>query len=342
MRAAILYKLNSPLVVSDLEIPALKKGQVLVKIQYSGICRSQLNEIRGFRGDDKYLPHLLGHEGAGIVDSLGSGVTKVKTGDHVVISWIKGKGLEADPAKYKDASGVINAGPVTTFGQYSIIPENRLTKIPKKVPLEVAALIGCAVATGAGVILHVLPTRKNLTVAILGVGGIGSGMILGAAMKNYKQIIAIDINQKSLDLARKLGTTTTLLFSPETISRDIRKFCPQGVDVVIEATGNKIAMEVALELISSHGTVIIAGNLRHEEKISINPFELIKGKKLIGTWGGNTIPDLDFPYYARSYLTGKLRIDKLISKRFRLDEINQAFALLEQRKHVGRMLIDFT
>ena len=151
-KAAVLYETNKPLVIEEVEIPKLKDGQVLVKVLFSGVCGSQLNEIKGLKGEDKYLPHLLGHEGSGIVEEVGSKVTKVKKGDYVVLCWIKGSGLDAPSCQYTKDNIKINSGAITTFNQYSIISENRLFKIPKEVPPYVAALLGCAIPTGAGII----------------------------------------------------------------------------------------------------------------------------------------------------------------------------------------------
>ena len=151
IKAAVLFEIGKPLQIREITSNPLKKGQVLIKILYSGICRSQLMEVQGLRGDDKWLPHLLGHEGSGIVEAIGEGVTKVKPGDEVILTWIKSSGLEADYAIYNYKDSVINSGAVTTFSNYSIVSENRVVKKPVNIPFDLAILFGCALPTGAGI-----------------------------------------------------------------------------------------------------------------------------------------------------------------------------------------------
>lgn len=332
-KAAILFKTGQLLSIEEIEIPKLKAGQVLVRILVSGICRAQLNEVRGWKGKDKFLPHLLGHEGAGIVEEIGTGVTKVKQGDYVVLSWIKGKGLEGGITQYKFGKITVNAGPITTFGNRSVISENRLVKISTQVPPRIAALLGCAVATGAGIIFHTLNIKKGSTIAIFGAGGVGASAILAARMRGCKVITAVDISLPKLQFARSLGVTDAVLF-------DKLKF--QAVDCAIEASGNKQAMEKAIETVGDHGQVVIAGNLKSGEKISLDPFELIKGKRIMGTWGGETDIDRDIPMYAKAFLDGKMKIDSLLSKRIKLEKVNEALNMMEKNKLLGRAVIDFT
>ena len=160
-RAAILWQSHKPLVVDDVEIPALKRGQVLVKILYSGICRAQYNEMIALKGPDKFLPHLLGHEASGFVVDTGRGVTKVKKGDYVCLSWIKSKGLDALNSQYKWGKRIVNAGAVTTFSDYTVASENRVVKISKIFLPDISAIVGCAIATGCGIINNTLHAVKN-------------------------------------------------------------------------------------------------------------------------------------------------------------------------------------
>lgn len=339
-RAAVLYKLNAPLVIEELEIPQLKKGQVLVKMLFSGICRSQVNEIRGFKGEDHYLPHLLGHEASGVIEKITDGVTKVKKGDYVVLSWIKGQGADVSGTQYKKGNKIINSGAIATFSEYAVISENRVTPISRKIPAQVAALLGCAIATGGGVILHTLGVKTGSTVAIFGVGGIGSGAIIGAKMKKCQMIIAVDIHGSALTLAKKLGATHALKFYPDIVS-EIKEITRGGVTYAVEASGNATAMESAFAALNDHGTAAICGNIGHDKKICLNPFDLIKGKKIVGSWGGYTQPETDFPLYAKEYLKGRLPLDTFISRRFPLTEINAALAHLEKNTFPGRLLVEF-
>lgn len=340
-KAAILYELNSPLQLEEIDIPKLKKGQVLVKIKASGICRTQLNEIKGFKGEDKYLPHLLGHEGSGIVIETGEGVTKIKVGDRVVLTWIKGKGLEGGPVKYRKNNLIINSGSIATFSEYAVISENRLVKIPDKVNFVSAALLGCSVTTGTGIVIHHFNTGKGDSLAVFGTGGIGGGVILGAGLMKFKKIIGIDVSDIALNFAGKIGATDCVKFNESSVVADLRKIVDTGVDYVVEASGNKIAMERAIESVKDNGMVIIAGNAKNNERICINPFDLIKGKKIIGTWGGESEPDKDIPYYANMFIRNKLKLDKLIGKLFKFEDINNALKLLEDGKSSGRLVIEF-
>ena len=172
---------------------------MLVKVEYSGVCHSQLHEIRGRRGPDRFLPHTLGHEGSGIVIQIGPGVNKVQPGDHVVLSWIKGTGADVPSSSYDSAEGTINSGAISTFMEHAVVSENRLTVISKSMPLREAALLGCAIPTGAGTVLNTAQLRAGQSIAIFGLGGIGLSAVLGARMANADPIIGIDVLDHKLD-----------------------------------------------------------------------------------------------------------------------------------------------
>jgi S-(hydroxymethyl)glutathione dehydrogenase/alcohol dehydrogenase len=206
-RAAILWQSNKPLIVDEVEIPALKRGQVLVRILYSGICRAQYNEMIALKGPDKFLPHLLGHEASGFVVDTGAGVTKVKGGDYVCLSWIKSKGLDALNSQYKWGKRIVNAGAVTTFSDHTVASENRVVKISKTFPADSAAIVGCAIATGCGIMNNTLHAARKSSVAVFGVGGIGLSVIMGAQRRGCTPIIAVDISDTKLKFARRMGAT---------------------------------------------------------------------------------------------------------------------------------------
>ncbi len=340
-KAAVLYEIGKPLVLEELEVPELQSGQVLVRMLSSGVCHTQLNEIKGYRGEDKYLPHLLGHEGSGIVERIGPGITKVKEGDYIVLSWIRGGGLHASSSCYQSSDKKINSGALATFTQYTIASENRVTPLTRRVPPDVAALLGCAVPTGGGIILHKLKPEKNKTLAVFGVGGVGASALLVA--KAYgARIIAIDIHDHKLDFAKKLGATYTLHAHRDDILHSIYDFTDgAGVDYSIEASGARASMELAYASVNrDRGVTVLAGNLRKGEKICIDPFDLLFGKILTGTGEHTTKPERDFLRYAEMYLEGTLDLEKLITHRYHLEEINEAFLQLEQG-NVCRAIIDF-
>ena len=337
-KAAILYELNKPLRVEEVEIPSLKPGQVLVQILFSGLCRAQYNEMIGLKGPDKFLPHMLGHEASAIVGEIGCEVTKVRVGDYVALSWIKGDGCEVSQTFYQNGAQRINAGAVTTFSHYSVVSENRLTKIPKNIPADLAAILGCAVITGCGIIHNTLNPKEGSSIAIFGTGGVGACVVMAAKEKGCFPIIAVDLNEKKLEFAQSLGATHGLLMSEEIVER-IRRVVPVGLDYAVDASGAKMAMESAFEVLHDKGVLVIAGNLSKEEKISIHPFDLIKGKKIIGSWGGESVPQRDITRCIRAYRNGKLPYQKLITHRFGLEDINRAFQVLSQGE-AGRILIE--
>ncbi len=344
-KAAVLYEIGKPLVIEELQIPELKPGQVLVKILYSGICRSQLNEIKGLKGEDKYLPHALGHEGAGIVKEIGPGVTHVKPEDHVVLSWIKGLGMDVPSTTYLKGNEIINAGAITTFSEYSVISENRITPITGKMPLDKAALLGCTIPTGGGIILNQIKPIPGSSLAVIGVGGLGLSSILLADLMNCAPIIAVDINDEKLQFARRLGATETInSATTDFVSAILDLTNGKGADYAIETAGLTETIEKSFVSVKwdiwDGGLVVIAGNPPHNEKISIDPFNL-KGKRITGSWGGLTQPEKDIPRYVDLYLAGKLKLGELITNRFNLDEINQAFQAMEKGELPGKAILEF-
>lgn len=339
--AAVLDKINKPLQIEELIVPELKNGQVLVKIEYAGLCHSQLNEIMGLKGDDKFLPHTLGHEGSGVVEKIGPCVEKVKPGDRVVLTWIKGSGADVPGAQYRRKDGsFVNSGAISTFLTRAVVSENRLVKITDKMPLKEAALLGCAVPTGAGIIINTAKVSAGSSIAIFGLGGVGLSALLGAKFASVSVIIAVDVVDSKLEYAAALGATHTLNPLKENVVSKILSITGgRGVDFSIESAGKKEAMENAFQSVCDNaGLCVIAGNLAYGDKISINPFDLIKGKRIIGTWGGETRPDDDIPRYAEYYLSGKLNIEKLIAYTCGLSDVNKAFIDLTQGKS-GRVLL---
>ena len=342
MKAAVLYKTGEPLIVEDnIQIPFLKPGQVLVRIAYSGICRSQLMEARGHRGPDPYLPHLLGHEGAGEVVDLSPDVKKVVKGDHVVLTWIKGKGANSQGAVYQKGDVKINSGGVTTFSNYTVVSENRCVSIPKAVPLDVATLLGCAMPTGAGIVMNSIRPKKDNSVAVFGTGGIGLSAIMATKLFECSTIIAVDIEESKLEKARELGATHTININKENPVEKIKLITDgKGVDYAVEAAGRAASIEQAfLSVRNNGGLCIFASHPASHERIQLDPFDLIQGKQIQGSWGGESEPDRDIPILANYYLEGKLPLEKLISHRYKLEDINQALNNLEEHK-IARAILE--
>jgi S-(hydroxymethyl)glutathione dehydrogenase/alcohol dehydrogenase len=210
MKAAILVDSRKPLTVAEIELPGeLSFGQVLVKIHYSGICGAQINEIEAAKGPDKFLPHLLGHEGSATVLEVGPGVKTVTPGDTVVMHWLPSNGIQAEPASYLWNGRKVNSGWVTTFSEYSIVSENRLTAIPADFDLKIAPLFGCAVTTAMGVVNNDAHVKVGQSVVVFGVGGVGLNIVQASAMVSAYPIIGIDLFDIKLEMARRFGATDT-------------------------------------------------------------------------------------------------------------------------------------
>lgn len=339
-QAAVLYEPAKPLSLVRLEIPPLKPGQVLVEMAYSGVCRTQLLEIQGKKGPDRFLPHTLGHEGSGIVLEIGSAVKKVKPGDHVVLSWIKGVGGEVGSTRYESDTGMVNSGAISTFMTHTVTCENRITPISNIMPLREAALLGCAVPTGAGIVFNTVRMKPESSVAIFGLGGIGLSALMAASCMKAKKIIAVDIYDHKLEQASRMGATHTINARLGDVRKEVLGITDGcGVDYAIEAVGCREAMESAFNVVRSNGGLcVLAGNVSYGETVSIDPFDLIKGKRLIGTWGGETVPERDVRLYIEKYFNGDLPLGKLITHECPLEEINQVVRAMESGD-VGRALI---
>lgn len=339
--AAVLFETGEPLRLTSLTIPELQPGQVLVDIAYSGVCQSQLLEVRGARGADPYLPHTLGHEGSGTVVETGPAVAKVKVGDRVVLSWIKGIGADVGSSAYASALGPVNSGAVSTFMRRAVVSENRVTPIPEAMPLKEAALLGCAVLTGAGIVLNAAAVTAGASIAIFGIGGIGASAVLGAVLAGAAPIIAVDVLLHKLDLAQRLGATHVINGNVGDVRAAILAATHGGgVDFAVEAAGRRATMEVAFQCVrDGGGLLVIAGNLPHGGRISLDPFDLIRGKRIIGTWGGESKPDRDIPRFIDLYLSGKLPLAPLITATYGLADVDRALADLEDGR-VLRALLD--
>lgn len=341
MKAAILVEQNCPLVVDDVKLPdTLEYGQVLVKIIYAGICGSQLCEIDGHKGPDPFLPHLLGHEGTGEVIAVGPGVKTVQADDHVVLHWRKGSGIDSPTPRYEWQGKTLNAGWVTTFNEYAVISENRMTTIPKAFNLRAATPLGCALTTALGVVNNDAKLGIGESVAVFGAGGVGQAIIQGAAMTSAHPIIAIDLHEQKLQMARQLGATHTINATEADPVEAIREIVgAHGVDVAIENTGIPTVIEQAYTSTHKEGRTILVGVPKLNDKAQIYTLPLHFEKVLKGSHGGDTRPDRDIPRYLKLASAGKLDLDPLVTDCFQLEEINQAITKMREGKVLGRAVI---
>jgi S-(hydroxymethyl)glutathione dehydrogenase/alcohol dehydrogenase len=341
MKAAVLHALNQPLIVrTGIRPPPLRRGQVFVKIAYSGVCHSQLMEVRGQRGPDIHLPHLLGHEGSGVVMDVGPEVTKVGPGDRVVLGWIRGSGIDAGGAEYACGSEVLSAGAVTTFNDHAVVSENRCVKVPEGVPLDVAVLFGCAIPTGCGIVTNTIRPDRGASVAIFGLGGIGLSALLALRLFECATVIAVDVAPDKLQLAREFGATDTVDASERDPVQAVREITKgRGVDYSVEAAGLSRTIEQAFSAVRRGGGLcVFASHPQNGSHITLDPYEMICGKRIQGSWGGSSDPDRDIPMFSALYREGKLPLEKLITRRYSLEQINQALDDLEQNR-VARPLI---
>ena len=339
-RAAILKHCNQPLEIETIQLPAPSDYQVLVRLEYAGICHSQIMEADGKRNNQKFLPHLLGHEGCGWVEAVGKKVKKVTPGDKVILSWIKGSGGDSQGFKIPHHDMIINAGPITTFSNYSLISENRCFIIPKSFPSEIGALFGCCALTGGGIIWHKIKPKPSESLAIFGLGGVGLSALIAAKMLGVTQIFAIDISEDKLALASSITHVTPINASNTSPVEQIKALTDnQGVDYAIEASSKTKIIETSFESLNRTGTCVFASHPPKGEKIKLDPFELISGKKIYGSWGGDAQPDKDIPTlcahtdYLKDYA-------QLISHTIALDDINKGFDLVRSNK-AKRVMIAF-
>lgn len=341
MKAAILVESHKPLVVDEIDLPDnLDFGQVFVKIHYSGICGAQINEIEAAKGPDRFLPHLLGHEASATVLEIGPGVKTVKTRDTVVMHWRPSDGIQAETANYEWNGRKVNSGWVTTFSEYSIVSENRLTVIPSDFDLKLAPLFGCAVTTAMGVINNDAHLKVGQSVVVFGVGGVGLNIVQAAEMVSAYPIIGVDIVDNKLEVAKRFGADYVFNSKNTTdLAGEIREIVgPAGVDVAIETTGNPRVIELAYELTHPDGKTILVGVPKKGDNVFIYTLPIHFDKVLKGSHGGDSVPHVDIPRYIRLVEAGRLKLDGMITHEFRLDDINEAIQTV-RRGEAGRVLV---
>ena len=332
MKAAILEQIDAPLAVREVELTELKFGQVLVKVLVSGLCGAQLHEIKGHKGNAKFLPHLMGHEGCGIVEEIGLGVTTVEPGDKVVMHWRPGSGIESPFPNYVLDGKTISSGKVTTLNEYSIVSENRITKIPYDTPSVLAAMLGCSLTTALGIIDNECDLKFGESVGIVGCGGVGLNLIQAAKMKNASPIYAVDINQEMCDLSTEMGA--------DVFANSIRHL-PTTMDVIIDTSGVPEVISDAYDRLSPSGRLILVGQPTPGKSVELpNAVSMFdgSGKSIRATQGGRTDPEKDIPRYIKLALRGSLDYESLHTDTFMLDEINDAFDLLKSG-NAGRIMI---
>ena len=337
--AAILVEQRQPLVVDEVELPPLRYGQALVRIHASRICGSQIGEIDGVKGPDRYLPHLLGHEAGGTVMDVGPEVRYVKTGDRVVCHWRPGNGIDARPGVYDWKGRKTNAGCITTFQGYSVISENRMTVVPPDTDFELCCLLADTLTTGFGVIGNDAGLKVGEAAVIIGCGGIGLGVVLGAKLAGACPLIAVDLHDHKLKTAARYGATHTINSSKEDFVASARKIL-NGLpaDVVVDGTGNGAVLEKALELAGPRARVVGVGVMPHDRKMSLNTLQFHFGKALRGSHGGESQPAEDIPRILRMFKAGMFETDGFVTHRTKLADINDAVAKMRAGESIHTII----
>lgn len=344
MKAAILETIDAPLVIAEVELTPLKTGQVQVKMLASGICGSQLQEIAGLKGNGKFVPHLLGHEGVGIVENIGEGVSRVKLGDKVILHWRKAEGIEADFPKYLYKGKEMSSGKVTTFSEKTIVSENRVTPVPHDTPNELAALLGCGLSTALGTINNEANVKFGESVMVIGVGGLGGNLIAAAKLAGAYPIIAVDVVDAKETYAKEMGAHLFINAKEQDLLATIAAaFDMKTVDVIVDTAANKQGTENAVLLLSGIGRYILVGQPKPGTSIELNNayhFFEGEGKVFTATQGGRFSPSTDIPRYVRMAKGGVLKSEGIITHRIQLDQINDAIELVRSG-NAGRILIEF-
>lgn len=335
-KAAILHKSRSDLLVDEIYIrEKLKVGQVLVKLKYSGICGSQINEIDAVKGKDKYLPHLLGHEGSGVIVDLKTNRNDIKKYDNVILHWKKGIGQDSQTPIYDWNKKKLNAGWVTTFNEYVIISENRITPFSKnKLDHKHASLFGCCLTTAFGTLNNISNLKLGENILIIGLGGVGINLVLGARLSGANKIIGIEINKNNVQIAKKYGLTSSFE-SFDKLKKEYNNF-----DKVIDTTGDLTLIEKGYEFTSSKGTLTMVGVPKSNKKAKFYTLPIHFGKSIKGSHGGSIFPTEDIPKYINIIKSNKIDLNPQTKFEFSIDNINEAIKKFRKNSS-GRIMIKF-
>ena len=363
VKAAVLYETKQPLVVEEVELDDPKAGEVLVKIGAAGICRSDRHFMHGDARIN--LPAVLGHEGAGTVAGVGPDVTSVKPGDQVILSFVPACGLckscleghsnlcdnhmATGPFMYdgtcrlhKGGLQIHHMGKVACFAEYAVVPETGCIPVDTPIPMDKAAMIGCCVPTGVGAVIFSAKVQPGSTVAVVGCGGVGLNVIMGAKLVNAAKIIAVDIRESQLEFAMKFGATHSVNASDRDPVAQVKELTDgKGADYTFEVFGSADTIKAAYDMCGKRGTVTVVGIAPVGDEASINAVDLVRFEKTLrGTYYGSARSRTDMPTMVDLYLSGKLNLDDLVVRHYSLDQINEAYDDMDKGE-VGRGAIVF-
>ena len=361
VKAAVLYEANTPLVLEEVDLDAPKAGEVKIKVGAAGVCRSDLHFMNG---DAKCpLPVVLGHEAAGTVEEVGEGVTSVAPGDRVVIAFVSTCGrcencvigrpnlcltrgkfvmsqFDGTSRLHKGDMKIAQFDQMSCFASHTVVPESACIPAPDSLPMEIAAFIGCCTTTGVGAVLYNAKVEANSTVAVVGCGGVGLNVIMGSGLANARQIIAVDINEGKLEFAMKFGATHSVNPSQQDAVARVKELTGgQGVDYAFEVFGSPDTVEMTYEMTKKGGTAVVVGISPWGSKAPIDPVALVRDEKVLkGCYYGSARMSTDMPKLIDMYQAGKLPLDELVTRRYSLDQINEAYEDLD-RGEIGRGVI---
>ena len=363
MKAAVFYRPKEPLVLEEIELLEPQRKEVLVRIEASGVCHSDLHFIDGL------LPHpapaVLGHEGAGIVEKVGADVDYVQPGDHVILCFIpscgqcpycivgrpnlctrgnraavRGTLMDGTTRLRKDGQPVYHMSCTACFAQRAVLPESGVVKVREDAPLDKVSLIGCGVMTGVGAVINTAKVQAGSAVAVIGCGGVGLNVIQGAALAGAAKIIAVDISDFKLELAQQFGATHVINSSTEDPVAAIGRISPGGADYTFEVIGRTDTIRQAYDAVRRGGMAVVVGLAPLGAEVSIPAGTFLQEKVLTGSAYGGTRPRLDMPKLVDLYMVGKLKLDELISRVYPLEGINDAFQAMRNGE-VARSIIRF-
>jgi alcohol dehydrogenase len=355
---------SKPLTIETVELAPPQSGEVLVRIAAAGLCHSDLSVINGQR--PRPLPMALGHEAAGVVEALGPDVTDLAVGDHVILVFVpscghcgpcaEGRPALCEPGAAANGKGELlgggfriaqNGAPIyhhigcSSFAERAVVSRRSLVKIDNNLPLEIAALFGCAVMTGVGAVINTAQLKAGQTVAIVGLGGVGLAALLGAIAAGASQVIAVDVSPAKLEFAKSLGATACIDARDAEAVKEVRIMTSGGVDFGLEFAGSIPALKTALEMTRRGGATITAGLPPPDQTLPVNVVSLVGEERTIkGSYIGSCVPSRDIPRYIALYRSGKLPVDKLLSGVISLDQINEGFDKLHDGS-VIRTIVKF-
>jgi alcohol dehydrogenase len=359
IRAAVLnamgaptpYAKSRPLSIEEVELRDPGPGEILVRMGAAGLCHSDLSVINGDR--PRPTPMALGHEAAGVVEALGPGVDDLKRGDHVVLVFVPSCGhcmpcsegrpalceLSGERRLFRGGEPVNHHMGCSAFAEYSVVSRRSAVKIDSELPLDEAALFGCAVLTGVGAVVNTAQMRAGSSAAVVGLGGVGLASILGAVASGARHVVAVDLSQEKLDLARSLGATHVFNAADAGLVDKVKETTRGGVDYAIEMAGSVKAFEAAYRMTRRGGTTVTAGLPHPTATWGLSPTHLVAEERTIkGSYIGTCVPSRDLPRYIELYRAGKLPVNRLMTRRLKLDEINEGFDLLHEGKAVRQVI----